>query len=79
VDPAAADCRAIRMASRSGHLPVVIRLLQCREVLRTVRPLLVARALVVEAEQLRALLCRDALLRRGHLAAAAFRRRRIGR
>jgi len=34
---------------------------------------------VMEAEQLKALLRSDALLRRGHLAAAVFTRRRLGR
>jgi len=60
-----------------------MRLLECRPVLRTVRPLLVARALVVNGGRLAVLLRSDALLRRGHLAAAVFKfimiRRRIGR
>jgi len=67
------------MASENGHLRVAMRLLECPCVLRTVRPLLVARALVVDGDRLAVLLRSDALLRRGHLAAAVVRRRRIGR
>jgi len=65
------------MASENGHLPVVMRLLECPRVLRTVRPLLLARALAVEGDRLAVLLRSDALLRRGHIAAAVCRRRQV--
>jgi len=75
VDPLDAGNLAIRRAHSQGHAAVVSRLLHCPRVLRSVYPLLRQGALTVGVSDVAALLRHDALLRRGHLAAAVLRRR----
>jgi len=76
VDPCADANYATREAHKRGHASVVSRLLECPHVLRSVHPLLREGALTVGVGEIATLLRRDAVLRRGHLAAAVLRRRR---